>query len=272
MSPGIGPEAGEYGQLASQLGSLQNYAVGGASDNYRLYGDQVSFAGKQFKTPITLPNILPNEMIDGLTPYNAIVHTFESHAMLNMLLQVSANAQATPEKSPGPNIIGIWQELPAVTSTPVKVPVTDPTLVMEKVAAQIVVDDTNSYLHSFDPPPASDYVFQATAGSPLFSCITLPKISGVSAWNVRSQKGSTWSAYSKLADGGQTCFPAPGVNAVEFQPLNIAGTKIVLPDSLAFVTDFTKPGNFNGTLSASGIVPSAPSPVASITSVAPPTP
>jgi Lipase (class 3) len=243
-----------YESLGTQLSDLQNYGVGGSSRNYRLYGDQFSLIGTQFSTPITIPNISPNSAIDGLEGIDALVNTFYSHRIGNMIFQVAANAQNTPETSSGPDVVAFW-EAAAVG-----------TVVLGNASAVALTVAVNQIqtAQAFDPPAASDYVFATNTGSPLFSCAILPTVDGVASWNIRSEVGSTWSAFKTIPEGGQVCFGSTGASAIEFQPYGPSGANIVLPDSLLFLTTFTKTGTFSGTLTASGTVAAA-----AATSVAP---
>jgi hypothetical protein len=234
-----------YPLLGDQLAWLHNYGVGGTSQNYRLYGDQVSRAGLAFGPPITMTNVLPNSVLDP--PLKTSYYMLFSHLMKNIITEVAANAQNNPQ-SQGTNVLPIWENVENTLETETKVSA-------EVVGSTII----NPILQPFDPPPASDYVFAGNAGAPPFGCILLPEMDGVAAWNIRTKTGSTWSPFSKFSESDPTCFGDAGVNAIEFQPLDVSGNNIVLPDALIFATSFTQSGTFNGTLTASGTVAAAAS-------------
>jgi hypothetical protein len=208
------------------------HGIGGSDTNYRIYGDQLSLFGQQYRDPITLPHRLSNSEIEA----HPIKYLLEPHDIDLMTYQIANNAQSNPEGDLGPTL---GEQILDKTTTIIK---------QSDLIYLIGTAVSNAAEYKiFDPGRAADFVYSVNSG-PLMNCVALPSMNGAGSWNVRAQaQDGTWSNYVNLADGGEQCYSAPQA-AFDFMPTDADGNNIELPDALYFGIQYASTGDASATL------------------------
>lgn len=246
-----------FDALVPELSPAAGLDSNQSNTNYRIFGDQVSLAGKPIGTTVVLPNppgttfstvgldgygmaetksaALENLTINSLTFYG--IHSIDKSVLPDVISNYSAY-MGTDE----PNDVLAFESLAQPTSTSSS-DGTSSEVYQEAVTAGAAV--------LFDPS-GSDFILTGQSGSPAFSSVDLPTLPGVASFNVRYETAGTWSSFAS-AMPGSTYTVGDAASAVEFQPLDPAGDNVQLASSFAFGATFASTGTFTGTLVESGL-------------------
>jgi hypothetical protein len=256
------------GQLYSQLSNVwSDTQVGGLSGiegenkNYRIYGDQVSLAGKPIGQTITLAAPSDLAFYDDLYGTNTVAVLLnlaqikEAHSMGILEPQLDqSNGKTLPIiTSTGPNYASLLTDsISKITSTQYI------NVGGFHVNIMNMSFDVLDLLFSlFDPTTGTDFVFMANPGSPHFKSIILPTLDGVNFYKIRFEEDNIWTDFQALQPGKEYLF-GTNVDGIEFQPFNQDGQALVLPDDFFFGLSFDSTGTFSGTLTVTSPVPLPP--------------
>jgi T5SS/PEP-CTERM-associated repeat protein len=221
-----------FGALSGLAGSVANLGDGGTNIDYRVTGDQVSFAG----TPLGQTYSLPST-----------VGTNGSNPVWQVAAQILTNHNAFPalqsttytEGFTAPDYI---TQLQSILQSP------------SGKALRIVLSVTAGIASLADPGPGSVFDLEADPGSPNISAIALPSEPGVAAYNVAYEINGAFSAFSEIQPATTDNLPA-GVTGVMFDPLDASNNPVVIPSSFYFSLTFATSGQFSGTLTEDGGTP-----------------
>ena len=222
-----------YNQLLGELSPSNNLGKGGTNINYRVTGDQVSFAGTQLRQTYSLPSV---------------AGTNGSTSQLNVVLQALGNHMNFPSLSASGNYTAGFTApdditfMQAILQSPVGNQVVFKSLVTALVASL------------FDPGPGSSFVLAEDAGSPNFSAIEFPAAIGVAGWNVSYTANGTASGFTEIAPETVDNLPA-GVTSITFDPLDASNQPVVIDSDFYLGLTFATSGEFDGTLTESGGTP-----------------
>ena len=206
--------------------------------NYRLYGDQVSFAGKQLGTTITVENSLSNSVVDS----NLLPTTWLTwHQPSNLINRLGAGATQI-DGAAGVNITDPLLRLITLLRNP-----------NDATAPEImsILVELASTPYWIDPDPGSGYLLQATSTSPCIQSVDLPIFGDIERWSLKYHSGSSWSVPAVVGSEGEITFDQC-VDGLDFIPLDLAGDAIFNSDAFIFGLAFSSTGDFEGTLTTSG--------------------
>ena len=234
-----------YGQLSSELAPADGLGYGGTDINYIVDGDQVSFAGVPIGQQFTING--PYGINASSSPGDIAANMLNNHTPAVTASTLLQPASAYAQGQTGPDIVPLMVATGALGSIVAGAPLVLPVTFFVAPGAAYVLD----------PASGTDFVFAANAGSPNFASIELPFDPGVvSAYNVRYEIGTTWSAFQQIQPGVQFVLPT-GVNGIKFDPVNSSGQPVAISDGFALTATFTVGGQFSGTLTVNGVQPLA---------------
>ena len=210
---------------AQQLADERNQYPAQNDENYRLFGDVFSKIGDAIGTLVTLP--WPGNPLD--------LNILDRHRADFLASQVHGLIDGTVAAIPNwvDNLI-IPSEIVATTAGTIST----------------TVNAFEQYL--FDPPGNSDFTFSESEASPSLSSIELPILSGVQAYEIRYETGSSWSAFQRVWPA-QWQATGAGVHGIEFVPLNSAGHSVSITEPVMFSLIFSDGGTLNATLKSSAL-------------------
>jgi hypothetical protein len=247
------------------------FKSGDGITNYRIFGDQVSLFGVPIGTQVTLPPTTATTFTTGGTLGESVVaHLDEignAHAMSpTMITQVTnlstgviqpiANCATTP--CPGePN----FAEAILKTLQPMATVIPSQTEVLYQFLFSVL--QGTGYL--IDPPGGSVFNLMANSGSPVFTSLELPSLSGVGSYGLRFKTSHGWSKIEFIKPGSMKVF-REAVDDIEFTPLKDKCDKhghfmrgksfghsdqhqpAVISGPLLFYATYSRDGQFAGTL------------------------
>ena len=256
---------------------LYRFAVTGTIapvTNYRLYGDQVSFAGTPLSNSVTktVANVSSNSVINAeLLPMGWL----ENHSMPLLLSQLEKAlgsscipAQCVQIESAIPGIEGSGRNItdgvifPAIKAAPalcVIATISNGYLanhgycLLAALSNRYVQNVIAGVVNFVDPGPGWVYSLEFEAGSPQAHSISLPFFGDVFGWALRYQDQAGWSSDNILTSEDPFLFQTD-ILAMTFVPLDTIGNPIYNSNPFIYDLTFSQSGEFSGTQTAYGIL------------------
>ena len=221
-----------FGALSGLAGSVANLGDGGTNINYRVTGDQASFAGTPLGQTYSLPSTAGT---NGSSPlWQVAAQVLTNHNTFPSLQSTSFTEGLT-----APDYI---TQLQQTLQSP------------SGKALRIILSVTAGVASLADPEPGSTFDLEADPGSPFISAIALPSEPGVAAYDIAYEINGVFSAFSEIQPATTDDLP-DGVTGVMFEPLDGSNNPVVIPSSFYFSLTFATSGQFSGTLTEDGGTP-----------------
>ena len=270
-APGVGDVIGDLRQnVLSKFKGLSLPTQADAPTNYRLYGDQVSFAGNPLSNLITktVDNLASQYSIDsGLLPMGWLAQ----HDMSKLLGQLEkALGACVPASCPAIMTSAVGQEGPGrnLTKQIIRVKTIAKTQCLlnfyslgalsdfdyckllaglDAAALTGKVEIQNAIAkvaNPIDPGPGWLYSLEVDAGSSPIESITLPLFGDVFGWALRFHNASGWTDDNIWMSEAAFAFPND-VDAFTFMPLGQDGKPIFNSESFVYDLVFSQSGPFS---------------------------
>lgn len=261
-APGINGEmtVGMRNAIVGALGStaLGNNATPSAIVNYRLYGDQISFAGTNLPglTTITVDNVKSSLQVDKeLLPMG----WRDNHDMATLETQMEKLCTSSPVvgcvnatttnpggTAPGANIVGTIIR-GAVLAAPVMCLFGNQGYcALAAIANGYIESVIAKVLNPHDPGPGNAYSLSEAAGSPFIRSLGLPIFNQIFGWDVKYHDENGWSVDDIMMGDGNFNFTSD-VDGLTFVPLGADGNPVFNPDYFVYDLSFASDGQFVAT-------------------------
>lgn len=266
-APGVGDVL--QSMRSSVRTSLGEYVAPGTTatvENYRLYGDQVSFAGDPLSNSITktVANIAGNSVIDDrLLPKGWLAN----HSMPTLLSQlekalgsscipaqcVSIESGAAGAEGPGRNITDD-AIFPIIKAAPALCIILNRGYCALAALSNVYVQNVLAGIANFvDPGPGWIYSLEIDASSPHLGSISLPLFGDVFGWALHYEDQNGWSSEIVLMSEDPFIFTGD-IEALTFAPLDALGNRIYNFESFFYDLTFAQDGRFFAVQTEFGIL------------------
>jgi T5SS/PEP-CTERM-associated repeat protein len=222
-----------FDALQGQLAPAVNLGDGGTNINYRVTGDQASFAGTPARQTWSVPSTVGTS---GATP----AATAAAQVLTNHLSFPGMQGATYTEGFTAPDFIGALQQAAQGTGG--------------GLVLNISLNVIAGVINLLDPAAGSSFTLTGDPGSPDISAIVLPVEPAVANYDVSWVIGGVSSSPTLVAPGVSFDLPA-GVTAFTFDPVDAADAPVVIPSGFYLGLAFATTGAFNGTLTESNATP-----------------
>lgn len=224
-APGAAEFTSAFRPLDGPLSALNIQSPSSDIINYRLYGDQVSFAGRHLGPVITIDNALSYTSVEDILSKSFDLLAY--HPIETVIGQLAKGAKETLG-SPGFSIIPL---LVAAIHR-----VSENSIVeLFSLLADILAE------YRLDPPPGDHFLLTESEGSPLLQSVQLPFFDGVAGWRLRFHDEKGWSPFVLYDTPGNFLFHT-GVDAIEFFPLDDLWEVMFIPEPFVVGVTFASAG------------------------------
>ncbi len=224
-APGAAEFTSAFRSLDGPLSTLNIQSPSTDITNYRLYGDQISFAGRHLGAVTTVDNVLSYTSIEDILSKS--LDPLAYHGIAEVIGQLAKGATETP------GLLGV-SIIPSVIAAAHRLresPIVE--------SFSLLADLLAEYL--LDPPPGDHFLLTESEGSPLLQSLQLPFFDGVAAWRLRFHDEKGWSPFVLYDTPGNFLFQT-GVDAIEFFPLDDLSEVMFIPEPFVVGVTFASAG------------------------------